>query len=311
MKVYSELEVAALENVTADPTPVATGVGRIVFDTVKKTARIQKDATTFASLGGGGLEPSATIDRTYVGTPERDDEYLVDLNGGSLTVPLPNAPGTETFKIAFNIVRIADPNTLLIQGSGGQQIYWNGTLKDDFRVNQNVRVEFAWNGTYYVAKVTELTTSVAFNNVITDGITAVGTVIENTDNTEYSVVAANVWETVKTITLTEGVWQIHGRATVLNNSAGSRFITFGIKDETAATMLPQSIIFTTTVGSERVIFPSNSVVTVPKGTTRDYGIAIRANGLDVRVDDDSISGGLTDPDNSQQLYAVKLAVAPN
>ena len=54
MKVYGDLEAAALENVSSDPAAVATSIGRLVFDTVKKQPRVQVDATTWGGLGGGG-----------------------------------------------------------------------------------------------------------------------------------------------------------------------------------------------------------------------------------------------------------------
>lgn len=54
MKVYGELEAAALERLGSDPAAAATSIGRTIFRTDLKQARIQIDATTWSSLGGGG-----------------------------------------------------------------------------------------------------------------------------------------------------------------------------------------------------------------------------------------------------------------
>ena len=102
--------------------------------------------------GGGGLVPLA-IDHTFAGTIERDTEYMVDLSAGSLAVNLPVGLGDEQYKIAFNI-RVIEQGTydLTISSQSSQDIYWNEVADTSFLIDEDVRVEFAWDGTQWTAK---------------------------------------------------------------------------------------------------------------------------------------------------------------
>lgn len=102
--------------------------------------------------GGGGLVPLA-IDHTFAGTIERDTEYMVDLSAGSLAVNLPVGLGDEQYKIAFNI-RVIEQGTynLTVSSQSSQDIFWNEVADTSFLIDEDVRVEFAWDGTQWTAK---------------------------------------------------------------------------------------------------------------------------------------------------------------
>jgi len=102
--------------------------------------------------GGGGLVPLA-VDHTFAGTIERDTEYMVDLSAGSLAVNLPVGLGDEQYKIAFNI-RLIEQGTydLTVSSQSSQDIFWNEVADTSFLIDEDVRVEFAWDGTQWTAK---------------------------------------------------------------------------------------------------------------------------------------------------------------
>ena len=126
--------------------------GVIVFDQDKKQF-LGDDGTELKTIGGGGgLVPSADIDDTFVGTIEKDNEYLVDISAGSLAVNLPIGLGDEAYKIAFNIKQVTEGNLLTVNTQSAQNIIFNGLADTSFEVGELIRVEFAWNGTDWTAK---------------------------------------------------------------------------------------------------------------------------------------------------------------
>lgn len=127
--------------------------GGIVYNQDKNEFLGDNGTDLVAIGGGGGLVPSAAIDDTFVGTIEKDQEYIVDISAGNLSVVLPTALADENYKIAFNIQQITEGNKLNVATGGGQQIYFNGVADTDMDINELVRVEFAWNGTDWTAKV--------------------------------------------------------------------------------------------------------------------------------------------------------------
>lgn len=103
------------------------------------------------SGGAGGLEPVPIIDDTFGGSIEQNKEYAIDISAGSLSVNLPVGGASERFKIAFKVAQITDGFDFTFAGQSGQQILFNGSLENDFVIDELTRVEVAWNGTQYVA----------------------------------------------------------------------------------------------------------------------------------------------------------------
>ena len=133
--------------------------------------------------GGGGLVPLA-IDHTFAGTIERDTEYMVDLSAGSLAVNLPVGLGDEQYKIAFNI-RVIEQGTydLTISSQSSQDIYWNEVADTSFLIDEDVRVEFAWDGTQWTAKSAWYPTYVQFG----PGFLPLGSIVAVVD--DYAAVS--------------------------------------------------------------------------------------------------------------------------
>lgn len=126
--------------------------GAIVFDQNKKQF-LGDDGTELKQIGGGGgLIPSADIDDTFLGTIEKDQEYLVDISAGSLAVNLPIGLADENYKIAFNVKYVTEGNVLTVNTQSAQNIIFNNVADTSFEVGELIRVEFAWNGTDWTAK---------------------------------------------------------------------------------------------------------------------------------------------------------------
>jgi hypothetical protein len=213
--------------------------------------------------GGGGLVPLA-IDHTFAGTIERDTEYMVDLSAGSLAVNLPVGLNDEQYKIAFN-VRLIEQGTydLTVSSQSSQDIFWNEVADTSFLIDEDVRVEFAWDGTQWTAKSAWYPT---YTNLPEASATELGTVKKNrwgrqelgapvtTDNTSFlqfdNLVAGKIYRFSGNVTIVRDssvdttASLVRARGTALGTSYWVADLDpSSVDDDVAATNSGFSIVF--------------------------------------------------------------------
>jgi len=213
--------------------------------------------------GGGGLVPLA-VDHTFAGTIERDTEYMVDLSAGSLAVNLPVGLGDEQYKIAFNI-RLIEQGTydLTVSSQSSQDIFWNEVADTSFLIDEDVRVEFAWDGTQWTAKSAWYPT---YTNLPEASATELGTVKKNrwgrqelgapvtTDNTSFlqfdNLVAGKIYRFSGNVTIVRDssvdttASLVRARGTALGTSYWVADLDpSSVDDDVAATNSGFSIVF--------------------------------------------------------------------
>jgi hypothetical protein len=329
------------EEIASGSVELPTGTNKSMFldslDGEYKNIDSLGVVSPFGSGGGGGLQP-VFIDHTSIPAElVRNRIYEADFSGApvdsTLVVTFPEGTGSETFILGFRVTGLSQGSTVTFVTTNTQDIFFPDATTDTTitGVNAKTYFEFAWDQTRFVygdvdsptfadlsaslgnVEVDTLTVdSIVLNTEITDGVAAVGTVIEagyagqisnNLDDTYIDV--------SNDLILTEGVWVVSFDFSFFCNTAVAS--NTRIFNKTDSVALSNSVrFFTATVDGTKVV-STTSFFSIPKGQTKTLSVQSRANTgtTDPLISwGNSITGTLTNPDNEHNFSAVKLAVAP-
>lgn len=149
MKVYSQLEKAALENVVETPDLESTGIGRVVYDTAAEQARIQKTATTWGYLGPHRIVEVVDTNIPSILAPH--SQYVSDLSAASAEViyTLPEANALDRYSIIVEVTKLADAQSFKVQTSNNQTIQYDDYNQEFFSNSLVGAYTFTWQGEYW------------------------------------------------------------------------------------------------------------------------------------------------------------------